>query len=149
MPRVDLPELVLEEGGGLVASVDGMRSRSAMWTPARPAVLRPRARGDLAQHDQRPGQPKIIVTDTASYSGAVVGLVHLLAWPIVRNLPTCPTGRCGGSADYGPLNTAARRKIDLAKIRPHWADILRSGRRVGGSAGSGSEPPRCSRRSPR
>ena len=28
-------------------------------------------------------------------------------------------------ADYGPLNTAARGKIDLARIERQWPDILR------------------------
>ena len=33
--------------------------------------------------------------------------------------------RINADADYGPLNTAARGKIDLAKVRRHWPDILR------------------------
>src|ERR1035437_1609612 len=33
--------------------------------------------------------------------------------------------RINADAAYGPLNTAARGKIDLAKVRRHWPDILR------------------------
>jgi len=33
--------------------------------------------------------------------------------------------RIDPAADYGALNTAARGKVDLAKLRRHWPDILR------------------------
>jgi TnpA family transposase len=33
--------------------------------------------------------------------------------------------RISPGADYGPLDTAARGKIDLGKVRRHWPDILR------------------------
>ncbi|GAB3977062.1 hypothetical protein GCM10029978_065680 [Actinoallomurus acanthiterrae] len=40
----------------------------------------------------------------------------------------CPTPAptpTNAEADYGPLNTFARGKIDLARIRKHWPDSLR------------------------
>jgi TnpA family transposase len=73
-------------------------------------------------------RPEIIVTDTASYSDAVFGLVHLLGMayrPQLADLPDQKLWRISASADYGALNTAARGRIDLGKIRRHWADILR------------------------
>ncbi len=33
--------------------------------------------------------------------------------------------RTDTSADYGPLNAAARGKVDLARVRRHWQDVLR------------------------
>jgi TnpA family transposase len=68
------------------------------------------------------------VTDTASYSDAVFGLVHLLGMtyrPQLADLPDQKLWRIDAAADYGQLNTAARGRIDLGKIRRHWADILR------------------------
>ena len=76
--------------------------------------------------------------------------------------PTCPTRRAGGStrdADYGPLNTFARGRIDLARIRAalgrHPArrrlDLHRRGprlRRGAGCCSATATPPRSARRSP-
>jgi Tn3 transposase DDE domain-containing protein len=72
--------------------------------------------------------PEIVVSDTASYSHVVFGLLELLGIsyrPALADLPDQKGWRIKGDADYGPLNTFARGKIDLAKIRRNWEDILR------------------------
>ncbi len=45
--------------------------------------------------------------------------------PRFADLPDQKGWRINGSADYGPLNTFARGKIDLRKVRRNWEDILR------------------------
>jgi TnpA family transposase len=72
--------------------------------------------------------PGIVVSDTASYSDVVFGLLELLGIsyrPALADLPDQKGWRVRGDADYGPLNIFARGKIDLAKIRRNWEDILR------------------------
>jgi TnpA family transposase len=73
-------------------------------------------------------RPDIVVSDTGSYSDLVFGLVSLLGVqyrPALADLPDQKGWRVSASADYGPLNTFARGKVDLAKVRAHWHDILR------------------------
>lgn len=73
-------------------------------------------------------RPDIIVADTGSYSDLVFGLVHLLGVeyrPALADLPDQRLWHIDPGADYGPLDTAARGRIDLARVRRHWADILR------------------------
>jgi TnpA family transposase len=76
--------------------------------------------------------PEIVVTDTGSYSDVVFGLLELLGIsyrPALADLPDQKGWRIGSGlgadADYGPLNTFARGRIDLGKIRRNWDDILR------------------------
>jgi TnpA family transposase len=72
--------------------------------------------------------PEIVVSDTGSYSDLVFGLLELLGIsyrPALADLPDQKGWRISRSADYGPLNTFARGKIDLPKIRRNWEDILR------------------------
>ncbi|GII05504.1 Tn3 family transposase [Planobispora takensis] len=72
--------------------------------------------------------PEIVVSDTGSYSDLVFGLLELLGIsyrPALADLPDQKGWRISGSADYGPLGTFARGKIDLGKIRRNWEDILR------------------------
>ena len=45
--------------------------------------------------------------------------------PALADLPDQKGWRIKPDADYGPLNTFARGKIDLRKIRRNWEDILR------------------------
>lgn len=73
-------------------------------------------------------RPEMIVTDTASYSDIVFGLLTLGDWhyaPQLADLPDQRTWRIDRQADYGPLQTAARGVVNLDKIRLHWEDILR------------------------
>jgi TnpA family transposase len=73
-------------------------------------------------------RPDIVVSDTGSYSDLVFGLVSLLGIqyrPALADLPDQKGWRINPTADYGPLNTFARGKIDLGRIRTHWHDILR------------------------
>ncbi|MGH3226158.1 MAG: Tn3 family transposase, partial [Streptosporangiaceae bacterium] len=58
----------------------------------------------------------------------VFGLLELLGIsyrPALADLPDQKGWRISPDADYGPLNTFARGKIDLARVRRHWEDILR------------------------
>jgi TnpA family transposase len=76
-------------------------------------------------HGQR---PDVLVADSGSYSDLVFGLSSLLDIeyrPELADLPDQRTWRIDKDADYGPLNTAARGRIDLERIRRHWPDILR------------------------
>jgi TnpA family transposase len=72
--------------------------------------------------------PEIVVSDTGSYSDVVFGLLELLGIsyrPALADLPDQKGWRIKGDGSYGPLNTFARGRIDLAKIRRNWEDILR------------------------
>ena len=45
--------------------------------------------------------------------------------PELADLPDQKGWRINPVADYGPLNTFARGKLDLGKVRRHWQEILR------------------------
>ncbi len=80
-------------------------------------------------YSQDGGQrPDIVVTDTSSYSDLVFGLLQLLGFsyrPALADMPDQKLWRVLATADYGPLNAAARGRIDLARISRHWDDIVR------------------------
>ena len=82
-----------------------------------------------ALHDQDGGMcPEVVVTDTASYSDIVFGLVRLLGRqfaPRLADMPDQKLWRVDRRADYGALNPLARGRIDLEAIRRHWPDVLR------------------------
>ncbi len=70
----------------------------------------------------------MIITDTGSYSDIVFGLLRLLGFdyrPQLADLPDAKLWRIDQAADYGPLAAAARGKIDLARVRQHWPDLVR------------------------
>jgi len=72
--------------------------------------------------------PEIVVTDAGSYSDVVFGLLELLGIsyrPALSDLPDQKGWRISKSADYGPLSTFARGRVDTAKICRNWEDILR------------------------
>ncbi|MFJ4008020.1 Tn3 family transposase [Streptomyces sp. NPDC090023] len=147
-------------GGGLVASVDGMR----FVVPVPSVYARPNPkyfgrRGGATWlnmiNDQAAGlggkvvagtprdslyvldvlydrdggkRPEMIVTDTASYSDIVFGLLTLAGFayaPQLADLPDQKMWRIDRAADYGAFQDAARGRIDLARIERHWEDILR------------------------
>jgi TnpA family transposase len=73
-------------------------------------------------------RPEMIVTDTASYSDIVFGLLTLAGFayaPQLADLPDQKMWRIDRMADYGAFQDAARGRIDLARIERHWEDILR------------------------
>ncbi|MFB4273597.1 Tn3 family transposase [Nonomuraea sp. GTA35] len=72
--------------------------------------------------------PEIVVSDTGSYSDLTFGLLELLDIsyrPALADLPDQKGWRIEAGADYGPLNTFARGRIDLRKVARMWPDILR------------------------
>lgn len=147
-------------GGGLVASVDGMR----FVVPVPSVYARPNPkyfgrRGGATWlnmiNDQAAGlggkvvagtprdslyvldvlydrdggkRPDMIVTDTASYSDIVFGLLTLAGFtyaPQLADLPDQKMWRIDRTADYGAFQDAARGRVDLVRIERHWDDILR------------------------
>ena len=78
--------------------------------------------------ESAPVAPLLRVSDTGSYSDLVFGLLELLGIsyrPALADLPDQKGWRISASADYGPLNTFVRGKIDVRKVRRNWEDILR------------------------
>jgi len=76
-------------------------------------------------HGQR---PDILISDTGAYSDMMFGLCQPLGIdyrPELADMPDQRAWRADRSADYGPLNTLARGRLDLPKIDRHWPDILR------------------------
>jgi TnpA family transposase len=83
---------------------------------------------DLIYSQDAGQRPDVIITDTGSYSDIVFGLITLLGFdyrPQLADLPDAKLWRLDPGADYGPLNTAARGKIDPSRIERQWPDILR------------------------
>ena len=83
---------------------------------------------DLIYSQDAGRRPEVIVTDTGSYSDIVYGVITLLDFdyrPQLADLPDSKLWRIDLTADYGPLNQAARGKLDLTRIRRHWPDIQR------------------------
>ena len=80
-------------------------------------------------YSQDGGQrPDIIVTDTASYSDIVFGLLQLLGFsyrPALADLPDQKMWTIEPANTYGPLATAGRGRISLKRIARHWTDITR------------------------
>jgi TnpA family transposase len=73
-------------------------------------------------------RPEMIVTDTASYSDIVFGLLTLAGFayaPQLADLPDQKMWRIDRAADYGAFQDAARGRVDLARVERHWEDILR------------------------
>jgi TnpA family transposase len=73
-------------------------------------------------------RPEVIVTDTASYSDIVFGLLTLAGFtfaPQLADLPDQKMWRIDRTADYGPFQDAARGRIDLERIERNWEDVLR------------------------
>ncbi len=78
---------------------------------------------------QRGGQvPDSVITDTGSYSDIVFGLLHLTGYqyrPQLTNLPDQRLWRFDTHTDYGPLEQAARGRIDVDKITTNWEEMCR------------------------
>jgi TnpA family transposase len=83
---------------------------------------------DLIYSQDAGQRPDVIITDTGAYSDIVFALITLLGFdyrPQLADLPDAKLWRILIGADYGPLNAAARGKIDLGRIQRQWPDILR------------------------
>ncbi|MGH3631794.1 MAG: Tn3 family transposase, partial [Sciscionella sp.] len=83
---------------------------------------------DLLYRQEGGPMPEILVSDMGSYSDVIFGLVHLLDKqyrPSPADLPDERLWRVDQAADYGPLNTAARGRLDLDRPARHWPDMLR------------------------
>ncbi len=83
---------------------------------------------DLIYRQDGGPRPEVIISDTGSYSDMVCGLMPLLGFdyrPQLADLPDAKLWRITPGTDYGPLNTTARGKIDLGRVRAHWPDLLR------------------------
>ncbi|EFL41283.1 Tn3 family transposase [Streptomyces griseoflavus Tu4000] len=73
-------------------------------------------------------RPEMVVTDTASYSDIVFGLLTLAGFayaPQLADLPDQKLWRIDRTADYGAFNDAARGRVDLERIERNWEDVLR------------------------
>ena len=84
------------------------------------------------------------MTDTAAYSDLIFGLFRLLGFqfsPRLADLGRTRFWRINRRAEYGPLNSLARSRINLKLIRSHWDDILLVARlsRPGDSEGLGAD----------
>lgn len=74
------------------------------------------------------GGPTMIITDQASYSDQVFGLYWLLGYqfsPRPAGLPDQRFWCLDRNADYGPLKSLARNRVNPKLILAHWDDILR------------------------
>src|SRR2546427_3987374 len=156
-------ELAQAWGGGLVASVDGLRfvvpvatinagpnphyfgmRRGATWLNAVndqysgigaivvPGTVRDSLYVlDLLLNIEGGPRPEVVVTDEASYTDMVFGLFRILGYqfsPRIADLADTRFWRVDAAADYGSLNSLARSKVSLNRIRESWPDMLRIAR---------------------
>jgi len=104
---------------------------------------------DLIYRQDAGERPEVIISDTGTYSDIVFGLLRLLGFayrPELADLPDAKLWRIDMRADYGPLNPAARGKIDLDRIRRHWPDIVRLVASIHTGASARTTSSGCSRR---
>lgn len=83
---------------------------------------------DLIYRQDGGTRPQVIISDTGSYSDVIFGLLRLLGFdyrPQLADLPDAKLWRIDAAADCGPVNTAARGRIDTDRIRSNWPEILR------------------------
>ncbi|MFF8482018.1 Tn3 family transposase [Streptomyces antibioticus] len=72
--------------------------------------------------------PEAIVAEAGTHEDLVFGLLTLSGYsyqPAPHQINDTRLWRIDRSADYGPLQGATRRQIDLSQIAVHWEDILR------------------------
>ncbi|MEU6230569.1 Tn3 family transposase [Streptomyces sp. NPDC047042] len=73
-------------------------------------------------------RPEAIVAEAGTHEDLVFGLLTLSGYsyqPAPHQINDTRLWRIDRSADYGPLQGATRRQIDLSQIAAHWEDILR------------------------
>ena len=92
---------------------------------------------DLLLNVEGGPRPEVVVSDSASYADIVFGLFRILGYqfsPRIADLADTRFWRLDPAADYGPLNALARSRVNVARIREAWPDILR----VAGSLATGA-----------
>src|SRR4051812_36151453 len=73
-------------------------------------------------------EPAEVMTDTAAYADTVFGLFWLLGYqfsPRLADIGDARFWRIDRTADYGPLDSLARHRVDVELIRRNWEDLLR------------------------
>lgn len=91
---------------------------------------------DVAFSQDQGQRPDILIADTGTQSDLIFGLCPLLGLeyrPELADMPDQRGWRTDRNADYAPLNTLARGRIDLERIRRHWpgrVPAARSARRL-------------------
>lgn len=73
-------------------------------------------------------QPTEVMADSAAYSDVIFGLFWLLEYqfsPRLADIGDARFWRMDRTADYGPLNSVARHRVNTALIARHWDDLLR------------------------
>ncbi|MGH9011390.1 MAG: Tn3 family transposase [Acidimicrobiia bacterium] len=83
---------------------------------------------DLIYRQDSGARPEVIIADTGSYSDMIFGLLRLLGFdyrPQLADLPDTRLWRLDPDADYGPLSTASRNRIDPSRVVQQWPEILR------------------------
>ncbi|MEV6297747.1 Tn3 family transposase, partial [Streptomyces sp. NPDC051896] len=111
-----LLNMVNDQGMGLAGMVVSGTPRDSLYTI------------DLMYRRDGGPRPEVFISDTGSYSDMVFGLLNLLGVsyrPELADLPDQKLWRIDRTADYGPVDAAARGRIDLDRVRRHWPDILR------------------------
>jgi TnpA family transposase len=91
---------------------------------------------DAIHNRDRGPRPEVVITDTASYSDIVFGLFAICGYqfsPRIADLTDTRLWRIDTAARYGALDDLARHRIQPARIRQHWEDMLR----VAGSLSTG------------
>lgn len=84
-----------------------------------------------------PVRPEMIITDTGSVSDLVFGLFAICGYqfsPRIADISDARLWRFDMAADYGPLEPVSRQRVQAARIRDHWEDMLR----VAGSLTTGT-----------
>lgn len=73
-------------------------------------------------------KPLEVMADTAAYSDLIFGLFYLLGYqfsPRLADVGATRFWRMDKGADYGPLNTLARHRVNTRLILANWDDLLR------------------------
>lgn len=84
-----------------------------------------------------PIRPEIVITDTGSYSDLVFGLFAICGYqfsPRIADISDARLWRFDLAAGYGPLEPVSGQRIQVARVREHWEDMLR----VAGSLQTGT-----------
>lgn len=74
-----------------------------------------------------PVRPEMIIADTGSVSDLVFGLFAICGQfsPRIADISDARWWRFDLSADYGLLEPVSCRRIQVARVRDHWEDMLR------------------------